>query len=259
MVVAGVQPLARRTGLPFTAVLALVGVAIGLVALWLLRTTLTDEFDELAQMVTAMPVSSATFLTILLPMLLFPGAITIDVRRMAQDFVAVVLLAVLAVLVALVVIGGAVYLVAPVPLVVCLLFGAIVATTDPSAVIAMFRDLGAPARLTRLVEGESLLNDATAIAVFGALLAVITKGAELDFLMMSEELAWGLLGGMLVGAVAGRAATWLLSFLRAYRGAQVTMTVALPYVVYVFCNNYLDVSGVIAAVTAGLAIGRAHV
>src|SRR3546814_12911670 len=51
MVVAGVQPLARRTGLPFTAVLALVGVAIGLIALWLLRTTLTDEFDELAQMV----------------------------------------------------------------------------------------------------------------------------------------------------------------------------------------------------------------
>src|SRR3546814_834884 len=144
--------------------------------LWLLRTTLTDEFDELAQMVTAMPVSSATFLTILLPMLLFQGAITIDVRRLAQDFVAVVLLAVLAVLVALVVIGGAVYLVAPVPLVVCLLFGAIVATTDPSAVIAMFRDLGAPARLTRLVEGESLLNDATAIAVFGALLAVITTG-----------------------------------------------------------------------------------
>src|SRR3546814_8439611 len=134
---------------------------------WLLPTTSTDEFDELAQMVTAMPVSSATLLTILLPMLLFQGAITIDVRRLAQDFVAVVLLAVLVVLVALVVIGGAVYLVAPVPLVVCLLFGAIVATTDPSAVIAMFRDLGAPARLTRLVEGESLTNKNTPTTHYG--------------------------------------------------------------------------------------------
>src|SRR3546814_20958002 len=128
---------------------------------WLLPTTSTDEFDELAQMVTAMPVSSATFLTILLPMLLFQGAITIDVRRLAQDFVAVVLLAVLAVLVALVVIGGAVYLVAPVPLVVCLLFVAIVATTHPSAVIPMFRHLGPPARLTRLAAGESRLHHAT--------------------------------------------------------------------------------------------------
>src|SRR3546814_11920715 len=107
-------------------------------------------------MVIDIPISSGTILTILLPMLLFQGAITIDVRRLAKDFVAVLLLAVLAVLVALVIIGGAVYLVAPMPLVVCLLFGAIVATTDPSAVIAMFRDLGAPARLTRLVEGEKL-------------------------------------------------------------------------------------------------------
>ncbi|MEQ9606531.1 MAG: cation:proton antiporter [Kiloniellaceae bacterium] len=261
MVVASVQPLARRTGLPFTVVLAVVGVLIGLTALWLLRTTLTDEFNEVAELVIDIPVSSATFLTILLPMLLFQGAITIDVRRLAQDIVAVVLLAVLAVLVALVVIGGAVYLVAPMPLVVCLLFGAIVATTDPSAVIAMFRDLGAPARVTRLVEGESLLNDATAIAAFSAFLGVIITGRDLDFWLVSEELVWRLAGGVLVGFVGGRATAWLLSFLRAYRGAQITITVALPYVVYVLCNRYLDLSGVVAVVTAGLvlsAVGRSR-
>jgi CPA1 family monovalent cation:H+ antiporter len=261
MVVASVQPLARRTGLPFTVVLAVVGVLIGLAALWLLRTTLTDELNEVAEMVIEIPVSSATFLTILLPMLLFQGAITIDVRRLAQDMVAVALLAVLAVVVALVVIGGAVYLVAPMPLAVCLLFGAIVATTDPSAVIAMFRDLGAPARLTRLVEGESLLNDATAIAAFGAFLVVVTTGVEPDFWVISEGLAWRLLGGVLVGMAAGRAVAALLSFLRAYRGAQITITVALPYVVYVLCNNYLDLSGVVAVVTAGLvlsAVGRSR-
>ena len=261
MVVASVQPLARRTGLPFTVVLAVVGLLIGLAALWLLRTTLTDEFNEVAELVIEIPVSSATFLTILLPMLLFQGAITIDVRRLAQDMVAVALLAVLAVVVALVVIGGAVYLVAPMPLAVCLLFGAIVATTDPSAVIAMFRDLGAPARLTRLVEGESLLNDATAIAAFSAFLMVITTGRELDFWLVSEDLGWRLLGGILVGLAAGRAVAGLLSFLLAYRGAQITITVALPYVVYVLCNNYLGVSGVVAVVAAGLvlsAVGRSR-
>src|SRR3546814_1608992 len=97
-------------------------------------------------MVIDIHIPSGTILTILLPMLLFQGAITIDVRRLAKDFVAVLLLAVLAVLVALVIIGGTVYLVAPMPLVVCLLFGAIVATTDPSPVIALFRHPGAPAR-----------------------------------------------------------------------------------------------------------------
>ncbi len=257
MVVASVQPLARRTGLPFTVVLALVGVLIGLAALWLLRTTLTDEFNEVAEMVIDIPVSSSTFLTVLLPLLLFQGAITIDVRRLAQDFVAVALLAVLAVILALVVIGGAVYLVAPMPLAVCLLFGAIVATTDPSAVIALFRDLGAPARLTRLVEGESLLNDATAIAAFGAFLAVVATGRDLDIWMVTESLAWRLAGGVLVGLVAGRAMAQLLSFLRAYRGAQITLVVALPYVVYVLCNNYLELSGVVAVVTSGLYLSAA--
>ncbi|MGD1877032.1 MAG: cation:proton antiporter [Kiloniellaceae bacterium] len=261
MVVASVQPLARRTGLPFTVVLAVVGVLIGMAALWLLRTRLTDEFNEVAELVIDIPVSSATFLTILLPMLLFQGAITIDVRRLAQDIVAVVLLAVLAVLVAVAVIGGAVYLVAPMPLAGCLLFGAIVASTDPSAVIALFRDLGAPARLTRLVEGESLLNDATAIAAFTAFLAVITTGRDLDFLLVGEGLVWRLLGGVAVGLAAGRAIALLLSLLRAYRGAQITITVALPYVVYVLCNNYLELSGVVAVVTSGLvlsAVGRSR-
>ena len=257
MVVASVQPLARRTGLPFTVVLAVVGVLIGLAALWLLHTTLTDRLDEVAVLVIDIPVSSATFLTILLPMLLFQGAITIDVRRLAQDFVAVALLAVLAVIVALVVIGGAVYLVAPMPLAVCLLFGAIVATTDPSAVIALFRELGAPARLTRLVEGESLLNDATAIAAFGAFLTVVVTGRDLEFWMVTESLVWRLAAGVLVGLVAGRAVAQLLSFLRAYRGAQITIVVALPYVVYVLCNDYLQVSGVVAVVTSGLFLSAA--
>src|SRR3546814_1465050 len=104
MVVATVQPLARRIGLPFTAILAIVGVLIGLVAHWLVRTNLTDELDEVAEMVIDIPISSGTIPTILLPMLLFQGAISIDVRRLATDFVVVLLLVVLAVLVALVII-----------------------------------------------------------------------------------------------------------------------------------------------------------
>src|SRR3546814_10744056 len=95
MVVATVQPLARLIGLPCTAILAIVGVLIGLVSHWLVRTNLTDELDEVADMVIDIPISSGTILTILLPMLLFQGAITIDVRRLAKDFVAVLLLAVL--------------------------------------------------------------------------------------------------------------------------------------------------------------------
>ena len=64
------------------------------------------------------------------------------------------------------------------PLVACLLLASIIATTDPAAVVAIFRDLGAPARLSRLVEGESLLNDATAIAIFTVLLDILLTDRE---------------------------------------------------------------------------------
>ena len=254
MVVACIQPLARRSGLPFTVLLAMVGVLIGSLALWISHGGGSGGIQQLAGKLLEIPVSSATFLTVLLPLLLFQGAITIDVRRLAQDIAPVILLAVLAVLVTFLSIGGALYLVAPMPLVVCLLLGAIVATTDPSAVIALFRDLGAPARLTRLVEGESLLNDATAIAVFSALLAVIVTGQEPDVPLIAADLLWGLAGGAAAGMVAGLLTANGLAALRSYRAAQLTIAVALPYAVYVICNNYLEVSGVVAVVSSGLVL-----
>ncbi|HIP77756.1 MAG TPA: sodium:proton antiporter, partial [Kiloniellaceae bacterium] len=261
IVVASVQPLARRSGLPFTVVLAVAGVLIGAAAGWLQSHRVTEQLDQVAEAVVDIPVSSSLFLTVFLPILLFQGAVTIDARRLMQDIAPVILLAVLAVVVALGLIGGAVWLVAPMPLAVCLLFGAIVATTDPSAVIALFRDLGAPARLTRLVEGESLLNDATAIAAFTALLSVILTGRDLDFWSVSEAMLIGLLGGALAGFLAGRAAAWMLEQLRFYRAAQLTIAVALPYAVYVVCEDYLGVSGVTAVVVSGLvlsAVGRSR-
>jgi CPA1 family monovalent cation:H+ antiporter len=73
------------------------------------------------------------------------------------------------------------------PLVVCLLLGSVVATTDPAAVIAVFRDVGAAARLTRLVEGEALLNDAAAIVMFTVLLGVIVSGQQPNLLVGEEQ------------------------------------------------------------------------
>ena len=254
VVVACVQPLARRSGLPFSVLLAIIGVMVGSLALYVTQLRTGGGFEALAEMVVTIPVSSATFLTVLLPLLLFQGAVTIDVRRLTQDIAPVILLAVLAVLITLGFIGGALYLIAPVSLFACLLLGAIVATTDPSAVIALFRDLGAPARLTRLVEGESLLNDATAIAVFSALLTVIITGHDPSVLQVSLDLLWGLFGGALVGLAAGQVTAMLLAALRSYRAAQITIAVALPYVVYIACNLYLGVSGVVAVVCSGLVL-----
>ncbi len=99
-------------------------------------------------------------------------------RRVLDDAAPILLLAVIATLVAAAIVGLALWPIAGQPLVVCLLLGAVVSTTDPAAVIAIFRDVGAPARLTRLVEGESLLNDASAILAYTVLLGIIVNGAR---------------------------------------------------------------------------------
>ena len=114
-----------------------------------------------------------------LPLLVFQAAVASDVHRILEDAAPILVLAVIATLVAAGIVGVALWPLAGLPLAVCLLLGAVVSTTDPGAVIAIFREVGAPARLTRLVEGEALLNDATAIVLYTVLLGVIVSGRQL--------------------------------------------------------------------------------
>ena len=255
------QPLAARFNLSHTVLLAVVGVCIGVGAGVLLGTELPDPFDDVAGLLRDFPITSQGFLFIFLPLLLFEAALSIDVRRMLDDAAPIFLLAVIAVLVTTGVVGLALWPAADVPLVACFLLGAIVATTDPAAVVAIFRDLGAPARLSRLIEGESLLNDATAIAVFSALLALLLTERDVPASVAITSFVTSFTGGALVGIAAGRAMMAIVPRLRESRLAEMTLTLALPYLVYVLCESYLQVSGVVAVVAAGLvvsAVGRSR-
>jgi CPA1 family monovalent cation:H+ antiporter len=144
-------------------------------------------------------------------------------------------------------------------LVVGLLLGAVVSTTDPAAVIAIFRDIGAPARLTRLVEGEALLNDAAAIALFSVLLAMIGTARELDIGSGLREFFTSFVGGGLFGLLAGRALLPIVPYVRDDRLAEATLTLALAYGVFVGAERLLHVSGVVAVLASALtvsALGR---
>ena len=179
IVVSVMQPMASRLGLAHSVLLAVVGVAIGLVSGGVLHTNGVNAFDPLAKAIVDLPIHSDAFVYIFLPLLLFESALNIEVQRMVEDAAPILMLAVVAVLVATVVIGVTLAPTAGVPVVACLMLGSIVATTDPVAVIAIFRDVGAPARLNRLVEGENLLNDAAAITLFVMLLDLLLGGHRL--------------------------------------------------------------------------------
>ena len=254
------QPLAVRLGLPPSVLLAAIGVGIGgfPAVSHQLGFSASVSDDTLA----GLPVSAATFIYVFLPILVFEAGIVTQVRRMIEDAAAILVLAIVATLVTTAAIGYALWPFAQVPLPVCLLVGAVVATTDPAAVITIFRDVGAPARLVRLVEGEALLNDAAAISIFVVLLGMIQTGRELDVVAGLAEFALSFVGGAVVGLAAGRLLLWLMPWLGDDRLAEGTLTVAFAYLGFIAAERLFHVSGVVAVLVSGLtvsALGRSRI
>ena len=250
-----VLPLADRLSLPSTVVLALLGMALGLAAFVIGPTTESGEPGLLLDIlngVGSLGLTGEVFLFLFLPPLLFAAGLSIDVRLLLDEFAAVLLLAVIAVVICTLVVGYAIGSVAEVSLVACLLLGATVAATDPAAVIAIFRDLGAPRRLSTLVAGESLFNDAAAIALFSVLLAVLTGDREPSFLGTIFDFGLDFLGGAAFGYLLARLFCTLVEHWDMPATAQISLTVALAYIAYILGERYLLISGVVAVVTASL-------
>ncbi|MGY6533890.1 MAG: cation:proton antiporter [Pararhodobacter sp.] len=252
------EPIAARLRLPATVILAILGISIGAGATFLLHTDATDALDAVARVIVNMPIRSNLFLYVFLPTLIFAVALTIDLRRMLDDWVPILVLAVVAVVVSTLAVGYALHWIQPalgLSLMACLMIGAIVSTTDPSAVVSIFRSTPAPQRLARIVEGESLLNDAAAIALFGLFFAYVAFGIPnprpIDTLLLFP---WLVLGGAAVGWGVARLVMAGLARLADHPLGQISVTIALPYLVFILAETVLRTSGVIAVVAAGLTL-----
>jgi len=250
-------PLARRIRLPLPVVIAAAGVVAGTAAALTgfnpLGTSLAFYDHWFVEQIVF---DSAALLYVFLPPLLFEMALAVNVRRLLDDAGGVFVLAVIAVVAATVLVGLAVWAVTPIGLVAALMLGAAVATTDPAAVITTFREIGAPRRLLVVLEGESLLNDAAAIAIFTFLLAIAAPGAAPTV----TGVIFGFLYNFAVGAAFGLAVAYGAARLYPLLGrsslAEMSMTLALAYGVYLVADRWLGASGVVAVVFAGLATGH---
>jgi len=114
-------------------------------------------------------------LYIFLPPLIFESAIAVNTRLLNRNLIPVISLAILGVIISAGIIGYMISWYFAIPLLFALLFGALISSTDPVAVISIFREIGVPKRLQILVEGESLLNDASSILLFQLVLLLISK------------------------------------------------------------------------------------
>jgi CPA1 family monovalent cation:H+ antiporter len=262
-VVSLLVPLAERFRLPHTVLLAIAGMGLGFLGSWIITSeirlgALGDAFVGLDKL----EVGTEVFLPLFLPPLLFTAGLTIDVRRLLDEVWAVLLMAIVAVLVCIAIVGGVVHLATGVDLVVCLLLGAVVSTTDPAAVIGIFRDVGAPKRLSILAEGESLLNDAVAIAAFGVFIGILISRSSPDQTEVVLTDPTGavvvflreFVGGLICGFAMARGAMVLLPRLGESDAAIASVTVSLTYLSFLVADRYWHVSGVVSVVMAALTV-----
>lgn len=246
--------LAKKVNLPETVIIAALGIILGTTASLISNSLGMDLLEGPANALLGFPINSEGFLLIFLPLLVFQGAMGINVRSLTHEIATVLLLAIVAVVVSTATIGFALYPFAQQSLIACFLLGAIVATTDPSAVASIFREIGAAARLTRLVEGEALLNDAAAIAIFTILAAAITAHHEISFQEAFLDFLTNFSGAVIIGVAVARLTMLLVTVISGYPAAEITLSLALPYGVYILCDNVLGFSGVVATASAGLTV-----
>lgn len=227
--------LAWRIRLPYAVALVLGGILV-----------------EETHLVDLPHLDPGVLLFVFLPPLLFDAAFRLDATQLRSLARPVLLLAVPGTLATAGIVAGVLVLVLHLPLTAALLFGSIVSATDPVAVVAAFRSLSAPDRLTVMVEGESLINDGVAITLYIAALGLLAARGT-DVLATLGLFGREVIGGVGIGVVLGLVASRLTATIDDHL-IEMTLSTALAYGSYLTAQA-LETSGALACVAAGLVHG----
>lgn len=226
----------RARSVPYPVVLALAGVVIGLLP------------------GTPLPhLGPGIILVAFVPGLVFEAALTLELAEFRRRMLPVGLLVTVGVALTVVLIGSLAHLVVGFSWADGMLIGAILAATDPIAVVTLLRRIAAPAGLSAILEGESLLNDGTGVAAFSAVLGTIVSGSPsaTDAVVRFAELTIG-------GAAAGLAVGFVgLLLLRIADDAplEILATLVIAYGSYLVADVF-HASGIVAVVVAGIVVAR---
>jgi CPA1 family monovalent cation:H+ antiporter len=237
--------IAKRLGIPYTVALVLGGLLLSVVHLPALAPLHQGNRPDW--------LTPDVILILFLPALLFEGSLKIELRHIRTDTVPLLLLANLGVLIATLVTGLVIYYAVGISLIVALLFGSMVSATDPISVLSIFKEVAVEERLSVLVEGESLLNDGTAVALFQILLASAIGGG-VGLVLGAGQFLLSVAGGALLGLALGYFVSTLTKRIDDAQ-VEITLTTILAYGTFLLARH-LHLSGVIATVAAGLVIGN---
>jgi CPA1 family monovalent cation:H+ antiporter len=254
VVAAVVGIVVKRIRLPYTVALAVIGLLLALV-------------PGLFPAIGEIHLTHDFIFFVLLPPLLFHGSLHMDLSMLHRNVRRIAVLALPGVIFSTVVVGLLVSAAWGIwneenGKLVGLLFGAMVAATDPVSVLAIFKECKVPERLRYIVEGESLFNDGTAVVIFSLILGFLTGSTqEFHFFEIVGRFLFVCTGGIGIGVVLGYIVYRVLNRLNDHL-VEVTITIVLAYGSFWLAENSplhpggMHLSGVLATVTAGLVLGN---
>ncbi len=257
----------KDIAIPYTVALLVIGLSLGLTERYGLFPHNLELLSHSLQLVVNIDPHLIIFL--FLPTLIFESAFAMEVHLFRRTFLQIAILAVPGLLVSTILTATLAKLFFPWdwswP--AALLFGSLISATDPVAVVAMLKELSSRKRLETLLEGESLLNDGTAIILFALFYHLIVNDAPQDtswmlFPLIGWQFIWGVSLGLLVGLSFGAMAIALIGKVFKDAMVEVTISVAMAYLTFMVAEAIFHVSGVVAVVTLALllaGVGRTRI
>ncbi len=246
MGIALMSPLTKKYSFPYTIALLIVGFV-------------TQQLLHLFHIDSHLVLSPDIIFFVLLPILLFEGALHINFHQFRLQFKTITALATFGLLLSIFIVAFGLARLANIPFEVALLFGAIISSTDPIAVLALFKHLGGPKRLSLLADGESMFNDATGVVAFRVISGFVLAGKAFtsDAIFAGfGSFAYIFTGSIILGLVMGYITSEIIRRIDNDPLVEAVLTAALAIGSFVFAEHFFHLSGVITTVMAAITLGH---
>ena len=259
-----VKSLPKLLTSPYSVVLLLFGLGLGLYSRSFHITENVPALqDALTQLATIDP---HLILLLFLPTLIFESAFAMETHLFKRMFSQIAILAIPGLILTTCLTAALAYYFFPWQWswTVCFLFGALISATDPVAVVSLLKEVSSRKRLETLIEGESLLNDGTAIVLFTLFYGMLSLGADSSFSFATISISFVevVLLGLFIGCAVGAIILLWIGRLFNQPMIEITLTISGAYLAYFIAENLFHVSGVVAVVALALllaSIGRTRI
>jgi CPA1 family monovalent cation:H+ antiporter len=249
VVISAVHRYTRNIIIPGVAILMFLGAILPIVP------NVTHNVEDFYGITERIP---EIILYVIIPILIFESGRKLSIGQIKKEALSIGFFAIVGVIITILIIGIAVTAIFQIPFIDGLLFGTILAATDPVAVAIIFKKFPIPHRLNLIIEGESLFNDATGVISFNVVKGIIFSGIVFSLLDTSFSFLWTMAGAIAFGIVLGWIGGKILNKWKADEYVDFTFSLGLAIAGYIVADHYLHVSGVVTTLFTAILLVTTH-